>query len=62
MQTGVACGTECDQVFFRIFAGMAAEFLVVNLEIRHCAARLASPAIAPQYLVAELFVQVGTKA
>ena len=40
---------------------MAAEFLVVNLEIRHCAAQLASPTVAAQYLVAELFVQGGVK-
>jgi hypothetical protein len=38
---------------------LAAEFLVVNFKVGHRAAGLASPAIAAQYLIAELFVQAG---
>jgi len=38
--------TECYQILLRIIAGLAAEFLVVNLKIRHGAAGLASPTIA----------------
>jgi len=41
---------------------MAAEFLVVHLKIRHCAAGLTSPAIAPQDLLAHTFVRGGIKA
>jgi len=29
----MASGTQSDQVLFRIIAGMAAEFLVMNLEV-----------------------------
>jgi hypothetical protein len=46
MQAGMADNTEGDQVLFGIIAGLTAEFLVVNLKIRHGAAGLASPAIA----------------
>ncbi len=61
VRRGVAGRTKCDQVLLGIIAGLAAEFLVVNLEVGHRAARLASPAIAAQYLVAELFVLLGIK-
>ena len=47
MPSGVACGAKRDQVLFRIIAGLAAEFLVVNLKIRHRAAVLASPSVSP---------------
>jgi len=33
MCKGMATSTQGDQVFFRIIAGMAAEFLVMNLEV-----------------------------
>jgi hypothetical protein len=46
MQAGVADSTKGDQVLLGIIARLAAKFLVVNLKIRHCAATLASPAIA----------------
>ena len=46
MNATVAVETQCDQVLLAVVSGMAAEFPVVNLEVRHRAARLASPAIA----------------
>jgi len=48
----MAPGAERDQVFFTIVAGVATEFLMVNLKIRHGAARLASPTIATQHKLA----------
>ena len=47
----MARGAECDQIFFGIQAGVAAESLVVHLKIRHRAARLTAPAIATQDLL-----------
>ncbi|HXP79852.1 MAG TPA: hypothetical protein VN976_08095 [Verrucomicrobiae bacterium] len=57
----MAAGTQGNQVFSGIITGLAAEFLVVNLKIRHRAAGLASPAIPAEYLVAQFFVQLGIK-
>jgi hypothetical protein len=45
MQAGMTNSTEGDQVLLRIIAGLAAKLLVVNLKIRHGAARLAPPAV-----------------
>jgi hypothetical protein len=56
MQVGMAKGAERDQVLFRITAGVAAKLFVVNFQIRHCAARLAPPAIPTQDLLPERFV------
>jgi hypothetical protein len=47
MQIGVTCGAKGDQIFFAIVTGLAAEFFVMDFKIRHCATRLASPAIPP---------------
>lgn len=58
---GVTCGTECSQVLLGVVACLAAELFVVNFQFGHRAARLASPAISSQHLVAELFVQSGVK-
>ena len=41
---------------------MAAKLFVVNLKIVHRAARLASPTVPEEHLVAELVVQVGIQA
>jgi len=46
MSHTVAVAAECDQVFFRVLAGVTAKLLVVNFEVRHRSAGLASPAIA----------------
>jgi hypothetical protein len=46
MLCGVARSAKRHQVLFRIIAGLAAEFFVMDFKIGHCATRLASPAIA----------------
>jgi len=46
MHDVMANSTECYQILFRIIAGLAAEFFVMDFKIGHCATRLASPAIA----------------
>jgi hypothetical protein len=43
---GMADNTKCNQVLFGVVAGVAAELLVVDLEVGHCAARLASPTVS----------------
>jgi hypothetical protein len=45
MYRGVACRTKGNQVLLGIVTGLAAEFSVVNFEVGHRAAGLASPAI-----------------
>ncbi len=45
---------ECDQVFFRIIAGVAAKLLVVNFQVRHRAADLTSPAVAAKDLLPQI--------
>ena len=62
MYAVVTCNTEGDQILARIVAGSAAKFFVVDLQIGHCAARLASPAVSAEHLVAKLVVQVGIEA
>ncbi len=42
----VAFGAQPDQVLFHVATGLASEFEVVDLQVLHAAARLASPAIA----------------
>jgi hypothetical protein len=46
MHADVAWGTKGDQILFRIISGLTAKFFVVDLKIRHGAARLASPIVA----------------
>jgi hypothetical protein len=48
---------EGDQVLFSIVTRMAAKFLVVDFQVRHGAARLTSPAIATQDLLAKIVVR-----
>jgi hypothetical protein len=50
---------ECYQILLRIIAGLAAEFFVMDFKIGHGATRLASPAVATQYLVAQTVVPGG---
>ena len=59
MSLVVACGAERNQIGFRIIAGLAAEFFVVHLKIRHCAARLTPPAITTQNLLSQNLVGDG---
>ena len=56
MDSTVACRAQRDQVFFGVVAGVAAEFSVVHLKIRHRAAQLTPPAVATQDLLAQTFV------
>jgi hypothetical protein len=46
MHSVMAGGTQRDQIFLRIVAGVAAEFFVVDFEVGASAARLASPTVA----------------
>jgi hypothetical protein len=53
---------EGDQILIGIVPGLAAELFVMNFEIGHRAARLASPAVPAEHLVAKLAVQFGIQA
>jgi len=51
MDVGVAFRTERDEVVFGVIARVTSKLSVVYFQVRHCAAGLASPAIAAQYLL-----------
>ena len=55
----VACSTEGNQILARIITGVAAKLSVVDFQVGHRTARLASPTITRQHLNTELFVQCG---
>jgi len=57
MCTGVACGAECNQVLLGIIAGMTPKLFVVDLQVRHRAARLTPPGIATQDLLPQPVVR-----
>jgi hypothetical protein len=57
MHAGMALRAKRDQIFFRIIAGVAAELFVVNLQVRHRAARLTPPAITMQHVLSQPLVQ-----
>ena len=61
MHGGVACRTESNQILLGIIAGMAAEFSVMDFQVGHGPAHLASPAIALKDSPAELFIRFGIK-
>jgi hypothetical protein len=48
--------TEGDQVLIRIVSRLAAEFFMVNVQVRQGTAYLAPPAVSPEYVLAELLV------
>lgn len=52
----MACGAEGNQILLGVLSGLAAKLFVMNSEIGHRAARLASPAVAVKHLVAKLVV------
>jgi hypothetical protein len=52
VRTGMTFSTERDQILAAIITGVTTKVFVVNLKIGHCAARLASPTIATQHLIA----------
>jgi hypothetical protein len=59
MSAGVTLGTERDEIQLGIFARKAAKLLMVNLQIRHRAARLTPPAVSTQDLLAQAFIRQG---
>ena len=61
VDSGMASCAKGDQILLRVVPGLAAEFLVMHLKIRHRAATLASPAVSLHDLLTELFVQVGSE-
>ena len=48
---------ERDEVLFRVTTGLAVELDVMNLQVRHRATRLTTPAIATQHLLSQPFVR-----
>jgi len=62
MDASVAFGAQGNQVLLGIVAGMATKFLVVDLKVGHFAARLTSPAVSTEHLVAEILVLLGVEA
>ena len=48
--------TEGDQVLIRIVSTLAAQFFMVNLQVRQGTAYLAPPAVSPEYVLAEFSV------
>ncbi len=57
MKRSMACFAERDEIRLRIIAIQAAEFFVVDLQIRHHPTRLTSPAIATQHPMPQAFVR-----
>ena len=62
MQGQVAVAAQRDQVLLRIIAGLAAKFLVMNLEVLQAPAGLTSPSIPLQDFSTKLLVQFGIQA
>ena len=59
MYAGVACSAECNQILLRVVARVAPKLAVVDLKVGHRPAQLASPTIATEHLIAQLFIQLG---
>ena len=57
----MAAGAQGDQVRIVIRALLAAQLLVMDLQVLSGTTDLALPAIAAQYLFSELFVELGMK-
>jgi hypothetical protein len=51
MHAGMALRAERDQVLLGVVARMAAKPFVVDFQVRHRAARLTPPAVAPENLL-----------
>jgi hypothetical protein len=62
MHSGVAFAAQRDQVLLRIVAGLAAKLFVMNFKIGHRAARLASPAVTAEHLIAKVVVRFRIQA
>jgi len=52
----VAGTAKCNQVLLDILPGEAAKFFVVNFQVRHRAAELASPSVTPQHVLPQLVI------
>ncbi len=50
----VALHTKCDEVYLGILSRVTAEFLMVDLDVGHRAARLTPPAVTTENLLAQL--------
>ena len=59
MYSGVASGTQRDQVLLGVVARVSAKLIVMNFKIRHRAAGLAPPVVATKDLLAQAFVGHG---
>ena len=57
MHAGMAFRTKRDQVLFGVVAGMTPKLFVVDLQVRHPAARLTLPAIATQHLLPQTLIR-----
>ena len=62
MQGQVAVAAQRDQVLLRIMAGLAAKFLVMNLEVLQAPTGLTSPSVPLQDFSTKLLVQFGIQA
>ena len=60
MCAGVARSAHRNQVLFAIIAGVAAKLFVMDLQVRHRAARLTPPGIATQDLLPQPLVDAGS--
>jgi len=49
----VAVKAQRDEILFVVFARVTAKLFVVDFEVCHRAAKLAAPAVSPQYLLAK---------
>ena len=52
----MAIKAQREEILFVVSAGVTAKLFVVDFEVCHRAAKLAAPAVSPQYLLAELLV------
>jgi len=53
MDGRVAIEAEGDEIGFRIFAGVAAEFLVVDFQVGPGTAELTAPTVSPEHPLAD---------
>ena len=56
MHPRVTFGAQCDQVPFLVATRMAAEFVMMHLQVLHAPADLASPAVALQHLAVQFAI------
>jgi hypothetical protein len=57
MHASVRCATTRNQVLLRIRTGLATDFFVMNLQVGHPSADLASPSVLAQHLITGSSVQ-----